>query len=597
MDSHPTNFLLGHPVAATVLLLVVLAGVGLTLRLLRLQREHRVQRDRLSLVLDGSPALTYMLAPDTLAPSYVSGNVSRLLGVEAAALIGDGQWWRSRLHPGDRDAAVSRFERWWAEGGQPPLTHSYRLLGPGNRPIWVEDTVRVQRDAQGRALAVIGAMADVTERRELGQRLTQLTENVPGLIYQLQLGPGTLPLRMPFVGEAGLRAFGLLPADVVQDARPLLERVLSEDMPALTDSIQASARDLAPWHHQFRIRHTSLGLRWVSGHAQPERLDDGSTLWHGVLNDVTERKLAEHALAENERQMRALIGSMDDMVLVVDAQGVVRRFHQPPRLQAVTGVSTSVVGRPAADVLPVPMMEAMAQAMLSLQVGGGPVRAEVAWPGPQGDFWLDATFSVVEDEQRRDRARLSCLCVASDMSERKRREEELTALATTDALTHLPNRRHFLSRLEEELGRVHRYPDEEIALLMLDLDHFKRINDTWGHNAGDLVLQAFADVLRQTPRAADLPGRVGGEEFALLLPNTGREAAMALAERVRLQVQALEVAQPDGPAMQITVSIGCTRLLPGDSVESALGRADQALYDAKHAGRNRVMADWPSPPI
>ncbi len=573
-----------------VLALALASTAWLAVRLAHSRRAQREERERLDHILDGSPVVTYVLDPRTLAPSYVSGNLHRLLGIqEAQLLLGDAQWWRSRLHPLDRDATIARFERWWHDGASGPLMHSYRLLGAQNRPIWVEDTLRAQRDAQGTALACIGAIVDVTERRVLARRLEQLTESVPGLICQLQLGPGTRPLRLPFASAPGLRGVGLTPEAVLEDAQPLLSRVLPDDLSGVLDSLMASARTLQPWQHQFRLAHPELGERWISGHASPERLEDGSTLWHGIMTDVTQRKRVEQALANNERQMRALIAAMDDLVVVVDGGGLLLGFHQPERLRVLTGLETPVTGQPYPQVLPAAVAEAIAQAVVQLQLEPGPVHREVAWAGPRGDLWLDLTVSVMAEDG--DAAR-PYLCVGSDMSARKQREDELTALATTDALTRLPNRRHFLTRLDEELGRVRRYPEEETALLMLDLDHFKRVNDTYGHTVGDRVLQGFADVLRQTPRGADLPGRVGGEEFALLLPNTGREAAQAAADRVRREIEAMRVRLESGEAIAITVSVGVTRLLPDDDAERALHRADQALYRAKAAGRNRVELAW-----
>lgn len=573
-----------------ILALALASTAWLAVRLAHSRKAQRLERERLDHILEGSPVVTYVLHPVTLAPSYVSGNLHRLLGVDVPQrVLGDAQWWRGRLHPLDRDATVARFERWWTDGANGALTHSYRMLGAQNRPIWVEDTLRAQRDAGGRVLACVGAIVDVTERRELARRLEQLTESVPGLICQFQLGPGSRPLRIPFVGERGLRDLGFTPEQVAEDAQPLLGRVAASDLTALLDSLMVSARTLQPWHLQFRIQHPEWGERWISGHARPERLDDGSTLWHGVMNDVTDRKRLDQALANNERQMRALIAAMDDLVVVVDAAGQLLGFHQPERLRPLTGVDPPAPGQSYPQVLPVPVAEAIAEAILQLQLEPGPVHRELVWPGPRGELWLDLTVSGMAEAG--DTVR-TYLCVGSDMSARKRREDELTTLATTDALTHLPNRRHFLTRLEEELGRVHRYPEQETALLMLDLDHFKRVNDTWGHTLGDRVLQAFADVLRQTPRGADLPGRVGGEEFALLLPNTGHDAAFAAAERVRRQVEAMRVPLGSGEPIAITVSVGVTRLLPGDSAESALHRADQALYRAKAAGRNRVDVDW-----
>lgn len=164
---------------------------------------------------------------------------------------------------------------------------------------------------------------------------------------------------------------------------------------------------------------------------------------------------------------------------------------------------------------------------------------------------------------------------------------ELERLATTDTLTDLPNRRHFLQYLHDTLRRIQRF-EGPAALLMLDLDHFKRINDQYGHAAGDAVLQAFARTIQQALRQTDLAGRLGGEEFAILLPASQESAARTFAERLRERVAKLRIVHgPD--TIRITVSIGISFLMPADAqAEAALARADAALYQAKTEGRNRI---------
>ncbi|MES2151785.1 MAG: CHASE domain-containing protein [Pseudomonadota bacterium] len=177
-----------------------------------------------------------------------------------------------------------------------------------------------------------------------------------------------------------------------------------------------------------------------------------------------------------------------------------------------------------------------------------------------------------------------------DITERKRMNAELTLLATTDFLTGLPNRREFMARLDEELARLQRNLDDSAAVLMLDIDHFKSVNDLYGHAAGDAVLRHMAALMRANQRKVDTLGRMGGEEFAVLLPAAGPQAAQAYAERLRHSVER-SLLTLDGHQVGITVSIGIARVLPGDaSADAALIRADQALYSAKQAGRNRVGA-------
>jgi diguanylate cyclase (GGDEF)-like protein len=158
----------------------------------------------------------------------------------------------------------------------------------------------------------------------------------------------------------------------------------------------------------------------------------------------------------------------------------------------------------------------------------------------------------------------------------------------TDELTGIANRRAFVEVGTAALDQARRY-DRPLTLLMMDIDHFKRINDTYGHAAGDAALRAVAAELRRVARLADTPGRLGGEEFALLLPETSVREAMIAAERVRRDVAALTVTHDDS-VLRFTCSIGVAELTPDTpNLDSLLGTADQALYRAKAQGRDQVV--------
>jgi diguanylate cyclase (GGDEF)-like protein len=166
----------------------------------------------------------------------------------------------------------------------------------------------------------------------------------------------------------------------------------------------------------------------------------------------------------------------------------------------------------------------------------------------------------------------------------RRYTARLYEFATQDSLTGLYNRRFFLDAAEQAVALARRH-DQPLALMMLDLDHFKKINDTYGHAAGDATLKAFAEITRSNTRRTDIVGRWGGEEFMILLPATGLRDALGLAEKLRAATEASR--QGEVPAF--TVSIGLTILDRGDaSLRGLLDRSDQAVYDAKSRGRNQV---------
>ena len=169
----------------------------------------------------------------------------------------------------------------------------------------------------------------------------------------------------------------------------------------------------------------------------------------------------------------------------------------------------------------------------------------------------------------------------------KQINRKLDALAKVDPLTDCANRRHFQESLESELARAVRY-GSDCSLLMADLDFFKQVNDQYGHAAGDEALRHFVQIVRAQLRGQDELGRLGGEEFAVLMPESGLASAVAVAERIRCAVEATP-AQFEGARIPLTASFGVAGWdSPAESAEALLQRADKALYEAKSGGRNRV---------
>ncbi len=176
--------------------------------------------------------------------------------------------------------------------------------------------------------------------------------------------------------------------------------------------------------------------------------------------------------------------------------------------------------------------------------------------------------------------------------------ERLAHRASTDRMTNIWNRGHFLDIAEQALEQAQRYR-QPLAMLMLDIDLFKNINDRFGHATGDEAIRAFVRIGQSVLRKSDFMGRMGGEEFAIALPNTAQHQAMAVAERLRLQVENHELHLAGSSPLRMTVSIGLS-MATDDTLERMLARADAALYTAKHRGRNQLvvadaLADAPSP--
>jgi diguanylate cyclase (GGDEF)-like protein/PAS domain S-box-containing protein len=204
------------------------------------------------------------------------------------------------------------------------------------------------------------------------------------------------------------------------------------------------------------------------------------------------------------------------------------------------------------------------------------------------EFWAELSGRIVELDGQR------CSLVGIfDVTAQKDLEEQLRALATTDSLTGAVNRRHFVELAQRERERALR-SRSPLSLCLIDVDHFKGVNDQYGHVAGDHVLSAMAEAARAALRISDVLGRLGGEEFAVLLPDTDLAGALVVAERVRAavaatEVQSGEVRANDAPrSIRVTISVGVAEHRSDESFEAWLKRADQALYAAKDLGRDRV---------
>jgi diguanylate cyclase (GGDEF)-like protein len=286
----------------------------------------------------------------------------------------------------------------------------------------------------------------------------------------------------------GLVALYGVPAhQAMADPRCVLDRIVAADRAAYLSSVQASARELAPWSLDYRICHVDGSERWLRARATPSRRDNGDTVWDGVVVDITDQKDAEHGLR-------------------------------------------------------------------------------------------DANLVLQEEIAQRHAAE----------QERDALIAELQRLSDTDPLTGALNRRGFAAIVERELRRLRR-SGGSVGLVLLDLDHFKRINDRFGHEAGDLALQRTAQACRATVREVDCVGRLGGEEFAILLHDADEQAAWLVAMRLRGELERLAI-NIDGLPVPVTASFG---IVAKDGTEASLPQmlraADAALYEAKAAGRNRVV--------
>lgn len=360
------------------------------------------------------------------------------------------------------------------------------------------------------------------------------------------------------------------------------------DVLAPADVSDASASGFALFDASLRAGTTEVMARRQNGEAFAIELSistlplNGQLHALGLIRDISERQRTQ----ARDRLLVAALEAVDNGVVITDADARIEWCNAA--FGALTGYTRaeSIGHRPADLVKSGQHSPAFYEALWRPLLNGDTWRGEVINKRKDGSLYdEELVITPVKDEAGVTR---HFVAVKQDISARKRLEAELRASATTDFLTGLSNRRHFMSRMEEQLARAQRQVTLCTAVLMVDLDHFKHINDTHGHAVGDAVLRHVAGLMREDLRKIDSVGRMGGEEFAFLLPGNDLAGGRALAERLRQKIEATPLVLAP-LVVPMTVSIGIAAMLATDSsTDQALVRADQGLYQAKAGGRNRV---------
>lgn len=465
------------------------------------------------------------------------------------------------------------------------------------RALWVRTTGQPVYE-NGKVVRVIGNLMDITERRRADDALKQASA------YTRSLIEASLDPLVTISAEGKIMDVNLATERVTgRSQRQLIGSDFSDYFTEPEKARQGYQRVLA----QGFVRDYPLAIRNVSGdvtevlyHATVFKNEAGKV--QGVFaaaRDITERKRAEEALQESEERYRSVIAALFEGVLLLDADGAIRASNASA--ERTLGLTVDqLAGRTPFD----PRWRAIHE-------DGSPFPAEThpTWVTLQtGEPCRDVVMGVNKPDgsltwvsintrplYRPNNAKPYAVAASfADITERKRVEEELRALqsqlreqATRDPLTGLYNRRYLEETLRRELARAER-EGHPLNILMVDVDYFKRLNDTYGHPAGDEVLRLLGGLLQHHARSSDIPCRYGGEEFVVVLPDMPLEAVRERAELMRRDFADSRIAF-GGSEIVTTLSIGVSSYPShGQTADQLIRAADLALYEAKRSGRNRV---------
>jgi len=363
---------------------------------------------------------------------------------------------------------------------------------------------------------------------------------------------------------------------------------------ALMDKVQSVGASQPPtrvddhWWIISRVPPEVLALPWLPAMfwiCAGVMLLMAGVVWLWALARVR-RAVAEGETLRNQRRLEFITNTSQDAITLVDSQDRVQFWNLAA--ERLFGYSRQeAMGRDLHHL--VASSEQIPAVVKGLEVfgqtGQGPIfegRREVLARRKDGShFPAEVSASAFSMD-----GHWYAAGSVRDITEHKQSEEALKRLANTDGLTGVLNRRRFMELSRQEVARSHRYGGP-LSLIMLDVDHFKAVNDSYGHEVGDEVLVSLSQVCRQVLRQVDLFGRVGGEEFMALLPETGLEAAAMVAERLRIALAAHAVSASK-QELRVTISLGVAQLSPETRLSDLMRLADDAMYRAKQNGRNRV---------
>ncbi|WP_138417447.1 sensor domain-containing protein [Aquibacillus sediminis] len=357
--------------------------------------------------------------------------------------------------------------------------------------------------------------------------------------------------------------------------------VVEKDQSTYHDLLN-QAKDGETGFAQLRLINKVGETVTVSVKVTPLIIDGTLFGMYGILRDITDFVEAQKRLAESEERFRIITENAHDLISLIDDSGTI--IYCSPSYQQILGFDNhEYEGNLFLHNIHPDDTSRINEVILKSINSGELFTVQFRQYNHEGDWvWSESNGTPVFDKHNRFK---HLVVLTRDITIQKEYEERLEYFAHHDPLTGLPNRRYFRECLTEEVNKVSEN-QQRLAVMMMDIDHFKMINDTWGHDIGDWVIEEFGKRLQQSVREHDMVGRLGGDEFVILLPEVESElVAATIAQSIHQTMQRRW--QKDGQTFEVTTSIGIALAPPGGATEFAILKcADNALYDAKEAGRN-----------
>lgn len=485
--------------------------------------------------------------------------------------------------PGERSAYLERYNR-LVRGEIDRYNGEIRLVRKDGAEVIAQIEVSRHQPPLAAEPLLYAMVQDITEERMLQESLERslrfvrgVADRVPGMIYQYQVNPDGSS-SFPYASKAIEHIYQLSREQVAEDANPLLLRIHPEDREAVMASVERCAHDLHVWQREYRIHLRDGTVRWLHDSAQPEREADGAVLWHGFVQDVTEQRRIE----SDQRIAAAAFDRHHTAMFVTEADGQIIRINEA--FTRITGYDDrDVEGHTPA------LLKSGRQTPEFYEAFWHALIHEHYWEGEiwnkrkNGEIypeWL--SISTVLDHNGEI---VNFVGSFTDISNSKEAQRQIQWLSNFDGLTGLPNAALLKDRTEQAILNAAE-GDEALAMIRIDLDQFKTINDSLSHRIGDQVLIHMARRLGEVIGPSDTLSRQSGDEFTLLMTFRHQQAVTALLTRMHEVISAPVTIE--GQELIVTASAGIA-LYPADGQDfDGLNKAAEvAMFRAKQDGRNR----------
>ncbi|MFA6189186.1 MAG: PAS domain-containing protein [Sulfuricurvum sp.] len=487
------------------------------------------------------------------------------------------------VHPEDRKLVDTHVRQALIDGKSYSIDH--RILLPDGSLRYVHEQAEVLQGEDGQAINMQGTVQDITERKTSEEELKNSNEQLSILLNSLPIAVyrcWTEDFVVIYMSNNVVNFTGYEPEEFIKNKDLWFTHIHPDDV-AKVSAEMAILFEKGMHAYEYRWLKPDGTYIWIQDSMKIIQTNDGTpTYMVGMWQDISQRKQMEVTLMESEQRFRNLAELTTDWVWQVDEHGTY--VYSGEKVYTLLGYTPEeIYGKTPFDFMPPEEAARVAEIFKNILSTQSPFSfLENINLHKDGHTVVLETSGVPLFSS--DGIFQGYFGTEHDITQRKRAEEEINLLATTDTLTGTANRREFNTQLEKELERAKRY-DTPLSLVMYDIDHFKQVNDTFGHDAGDSVLQTLTAVVKSNVRAVDTVARWGGEEFMILMPQSDGTAASVAAEKLRQEISR----HPFEQIGNLTVSFGVTEFTPHDNVNAFLKRVDNALYKAKENGRNRVV--------